>query len=531
MLKVSASLALLIPAVPLLGLDSLAHVKPTVETSQAQEPAWLGISLGETELDGVLVNSVTPGSPAERAGLETGDRIEAADEQELSDSQALIGLMTGKRPGDALILDVVREGRTMTLLARLIARPEAEIEETLRSEGVIEVELDREVLGRVEDQGLSEDGHQEQGAEQQDRDVGSLFRPREQADELAQFRALVPVDPSEGEVADFWARASVGEGNGYLGVFLEDTEEGVGVTSVEPGSAAQQAGVRAGDVILRFNQQPIRESGDLVEQVRSQAPGSGVKVIVKRGGEQVELQASLGSRESETIELPGQALFQPAESGVRVFQVPTIPGVPAVPNSLFGGQRGNQGPLGGFDVEAFERDMENWAQQFESSFEGWAEQFEDEMEEFSEQIEEWGETFGEAVENDVEMFLGELPDMLQESEVVEKLIDGAARGQALQQRFFSGPESTRTFRVERDEQPGGNRMWRRSDESAARGLADADNFFTDEGGAQVRSQGKVELRTDESKVVERLADRIEAMERELDALRYEHAELRRRLNR
>lgn len=59
---------------------------------------------------GVYVASVTSGSPAEKAGLEKGDYITAADGSEISDSSALKALLGAHSPGDTVTLKICRSG-------------------------------------------------------------------------------------------------------------------------------------------------------------------------------------------------------------------------------------------------------------------------------------------------------------------------------------------------------------------------------------------------------------------------------------
>jgi regulator of sigma E protease len=70
-----------------------------------------------------LVETVRSGSPAERAGIRPGDRIDAIDAEEVSsfeDLQRIVSL----RPGMPVTIDVVREGRRLSLPATLETRTE-----------------------------------------------------------------------------------------------------------------------------------------------------------------------------------------------------------------------------------------------------------------------------------------------------------------------------------------------------------------------------------------------------------------------
>jgi serine protease Do len=69
--------------------------------------------------------------------------------------------------------------------------------------------------------------------------------------------------------------------------------EGALIAKVEPGSAAEAAGLKAGDVILRANGQPIVTSGDLPSQVALAKPGDALKLDIWREGAPLSLSAKL----------------------------------------------------------------------------------------------------------------------------------------------------------------------------------------------------------------------------------------------
>jgi serine protease Do len=59
--------------------------------------------------------------------------------------------------------------------------------------------------------------------------------------------------------------------------------EGVVVTAVEPGSAADEAGIRRGDVILEIDRRPIRSVDEYKKSVAGIRKGKGVLFLVRRG--------------------------------------------------------------------------------------------------------------------------------------------------------------------------------------------------------------------------------------------------------
>lgn len=70
--------------------------------------------------------------------------------------------------------------------------------------------------------------------------------------------------------------------------------KGVGVAQVQPGSAAERAGLRKGDVITSFNGTEITEPNVFRNLVAGTAPGSVVTLNVLRDGRPLEVRATLG---------------------------------------------------------------------------------------------------------------------------------------------------------------------------------------------------------------------------------------------
>jgi S1-C subfamily serine protease len=76
-----------------------------------------------------------------------------------------------------------------------------------------------------------------------------------------------------------------------LGISIDSTTAGVLVRSVVSGSIAEEAGIRAEDVIVRIAGQPAAAAADVVEAVQRQAPGTWLPITVKRGEETLEIVA------------------------------------------------------------------------------------------------------------------------------------------------------------------------------------------------------------------------------------------------
>lgn len=70
--------------------------------------------------------------------------------------------------------------------------------------------------------------------------------------------------------------------------------KGVGVALVQPGSPAERAGLKKGDVITGFNGAEVTDPNVFRNLVASTTPGSAVTLNVLRDGRQLEIRATLG---------------------------------------------------------------------------------------------------------------------------------------------------------------------------------------------------------------------------------------------
>jgi len=94
---------------------------------------------------------------------------------------------------------------------------------------------------------------------------------------------------------DTWG--SQGRGNGaYLGVRGEGDGSTAKISYVQPGSAAARGGLKAGDVIKKFDSKPVTTYASLVGLIIRKRPGNKVKIVVQRGTKTVNLDITLGKR-------------------------------------------------------------------------------------------------------------------------------------------------------------------------------------------------------------------------------------------
>jgi S1-C subfamily serine protease len=86
------------------------------------------------------------------------------------------------------------------------------------------------------------------------------------------------------------------EDRGFLGVHLGRDENGRGarITTVLEDSAAEEAGLRDGDVITGLNGEEIRNPGDLTRAMRGLEPGDEVELEILRDGRGENLAVELG---------------------------------------------------------------------------------------------------------------------------------------------------------------------------------------------------------------------------------------------
>lgn len=99
---------------------------------------------------------------------------------------------------------------------------------------------------------------------------------------------------------------------GWLGVEIQqvtpdlaaglglDEPKGALVANVDPASPAGQAGVKAGDVILGFDGQAVKELRDLPRLVAAAKPGETAEVLVLRDGKEKTLDAEIGRMKADT---------------------------------------------------------------------------------------------------------------------------------------------------------------------------------------------------------------------------------------
>jgi S1-C subfamily serine protease len=212
---------------------------------------------------GALVKSVQSDTPAEKAGLQEGDVILRYEGEAVLSAAQLARLVRETPAGRTVSLEVSRGGATQKVSATL-------------AEG-----RDRLHVGDF------------------DIDIPEIPVPP---------MPPMPPMPSISPEAFRWdgrGRSFLFDARGprKLGIEYQElsaqlaqyfkVEKGVLITSVDENGPAAKAGLKAGDVIVKFEGEAIADADDLRDQVRKAEAGKEVAVTVQRDGRPVDLKVQL----------------------------------------------------------------------------------------------------------------------------------------------------------------------------------------------------------------------------------------------
>ena len=178
---------------------------------------WLGVIIqdvdanlasyfGLNDKDGILVSRIVEASPAEKAGLKTGDIIVSLDNEKIKNTESLIRALLKKNVGEQVTLGVIRDLKPYSATVEIGERPEDKA-------AVAQKKVQPQVIQKV---------------------VNSSWRG-------------VDVSDITAEIAQR---------------FKINSEAGVIVVSVKPGSPAESSGIRPGDVIYEINKMPVKNTRD-----------------------------------------------------------------------------------------------------------------------------------------------------------------------------------------------------------------------------------------------------------------------------
>ncbi len=215
-----------------------AVMEPLVKTGKVVR-GWLGVSIrsvteelakrfGLKDLKGALVGEVLPNSPAERAGIKPGDVIIAYNGAVVDDPNHFRNMVAETPLGKTVRITLMRDRQSKEVEATISGQPSAA---TQASEG--EEQTTQNALAGIAVQDLTP--------------------------ELAKQLGL--------------ARAG----------------HGVVIVSVEPGTAAEQAGLQSRDIILEINRQPVRDTKAFSRLAARLSKEESVLLLVNRQGRSVFL--------------------------------------------------------------------------------------------------------------------------------------------------------------------------------------------------------------------------------------------------
>lgn len=326
---------------------------------RAPERGWLGATVEnldagearEAGLDaprGARVLEVREGTPAADAGLREGDVLLRLDGREVRSAAHLTRLVEETPPGREVALQVRRDGETRSLTATVGERPGPHVLRLRR--GPWDMERQMEALEEVE--GLSEEArermrqkmmqlrermeqaheHAERAREHGEAEHEHMERMKRMAPRMRTTRRMmhaggpprlgIEMQKLTDQLAEHFG---VGERGGVL------------VASVREGSAAAEAGLRAGDVVVAFDGEPVTDAGELFEAVHGAEAGP-VPLGVVRDGEERTVEVDLperrearsGLKPSRAVSPPRPHAGPPAGPG-RATPAPPAPARPGGP--------------------------------------------------------------------------------------------------------------------------------------------------------------------------------------------------------
>ena len=118
-------------AVPINGASA---VLPQLRARGRVSRGYMGVGLRDVDADlerslkltvghGALVQDITAGSPADRAGVRPYDVITSLDDRAIANDDQLIREIAARTPGSAARLRLIRDGHDQTLVVKLSERP------------------------------------------------------------------------------------------------------------------------------------------------------------------------------------------------------------------------------------------------------------------------------------------------------------------------------------------------------------------------------------------------------------------------
>ncbi len=114
--------------------NTVRHVMESLVKTGKVERGYLGVTVGDLngklarqfnvpDVAGAVVEDVTPGSPAAKAGLKAGDVIRTLDGRAVESKDQLTSSVASENPGTVVKLGILRSGKSETVSVTLGSRP------------------------------------------------------------------------------------------------------------------------------------------------------------------------------------------------------------------------------------------------------------------------------------------------------------------------------------------------------------------------------------------------------------------------
>ena len=235
-----------------IGAVALLSVAPAARAQEAQSKGWVGIvittGIGQTDRAGSMIfndypviESIEPGSPAERAGLQAGDLIVSINSQDMKKNPVPPRAML--EPGQKVLFryrrNDVAKATTVLIAPRPAGNPQT---------------LQLSIIGPVPGSGGGEAGPNQRVA---------IRRSGPPMIEISPL-AMPTGTPSIGI-----AGALLTQLNADMREALSVKGNGVFVINVETGTPAGNAGLKSGDVILKAAGESVENPGELLRVLRA----------------------------------------------------------------------------------------------------------------------------------------------------------------------------------------------------------------------------------------------------------------------
>jgi S1-C subfamily serine protease len=227
---------------------------------------------------GVRIEDVAQDSPAAKAGLREGDIVVDVDGDRVRSARQFSRLIQETPEGRSVALGIVRNGQRQTISVT----PEA------RAFGF---GIDSDRIGRDIARSLRD-------IEPRLREIEPRLRELEPG--LREFRFDGPMDFNF-DFAPGWTSprgrlgVQLGELTPQLAEYFGAKDGGVLVSSINSGSAAEKAGLKAGDVITSINGDAVRDTDDLIDELRA-VDGQEITIGILRDKKASSLKATLEER-------------------------------------------------------------------------------------------------------------------------------------------------------------------------------------------------------------------------------------------